>query len=364
MAFNNNDEEDFEDIYTNKFNALFVGSGIELKYSRDRGGIDSGWQIKSNGKITHTRVWFQLKGRHTATLSVSQIEKIDTVPITVDLEHLRFWYAAPEATYVAVYLEAIDQFIAEDVRDIVERQWKHLFLAAGTFPADQKNVTIHLKTSAILLRSTVESLLKHRSMRIDGPQWRGRPLGHSIDPLRSALAALKPADYIDIVNRLLEAHGFKVYEQLDVRLLFPDSADSDGLILMRGRMHSTYEWTHPMFTEFGHDNSENVLRIEGQMLSIQGDCFVVIDSKGDGKPKNSRRFQAIAKQHNIKQLLVFINKPMEPKTVGSYRNVVKPVECMVPQDLDSLAFNVLTATTIYLDFRDRLSWRYVNYINS
>jgi hypothetical protein len=34
----------------------------------------------------------------------------------------------------------------------------------------------------------------------------------------------------------------------------------------------------------------------------------------------------------------------------------------VPQGLGSLAFNVLTATLVYLEFLDRLRWRYVNYL--
>jgi hypothetical protein len=33
----------------------------------------------------------------------------------------------------------------------------------------------------------------------------------------------------------------------------------------------------------------------------------------------------------------------------------------VPQGLGSLAFNVLMATNIYLEFLDRISWRMVNY---
>lgn len=32
------------------------------------------------------------------------------------------WYSAPESTYLVEYVEATDAFLAEDVRDIVDRQ--------------------------------------------------------------------------------------------------------------------------------------------------------------------------------------------------------------------------------------------------
>lgn len=360
MALGTNAEEDFEDLYTAKLKALFAGNGIVIKHKRDRVGIDLGLQLTLKGKATHTRVWFQLKGKHATTLPVEQLRVAETVPIEVELEHLRFWYAAPEAVYIVLYLEATDEFIAEDVRDIVERQWNQKFLQPGTFPASQKQVTIHLQKTAKLDQAAISQLLRHRSMRIDGPQWRGGPLGHNLDPLRSALAPLEPVDYVALVESLLKAHGFNTYEHLDPKVLLPDMND-DEAILLRGRMHHTYEWTHPLFTEFGSDDTEDALRIEGQMLSVQGDCLVLIHSQGDALPKENPAIKAFAEKHSIERLMVFINKPLVPKTIGAYRSTVEPLQCM-PQDLDSLAFNVLTATTVYLDFRDRLSWRYVNYL--
>jgi hypothetical protein len=56
------------------------------------------------------------------------------------VNHLRFWYAAPEPVYLVVYVESVDLFIAEDVRDIVDRQWPR-----GSFyrdvPESQHEVT-------------------------------------------------------------------------------------------------------------------------------------------------------------------------------------------------------------------------------
>lgn len=48
-----------------------------------------------------------------------------------------FWYTAPEATYLAVYVEDLDVFLAEDVRDVVDRQWGVDFPAPGRFGAQE-----------------------------------------------------------------------------------------------------------------------------------------------------------------------------------------------------------------------------------
>jgi len=59
---------------------------------------------------------------------------------------------------------------------------------------------------------------------------------------------------------------------------------------------------------------------------------------------------------------VFANRGTEDnKYFGASRAAASPLECM-PQELGSLAFNVLTATIVYLEFRERITWRYVNYL--
>ena len=44
----------------------------------------------------------------------------------------------------------------------------------------------------------------HRSMRIDGPAFRGRPLGHNFDPLRSELNPMLPTEFVELVDGLLQ----------------------------------------------------------------------------------------------------------------------------------------------------------------
>ena len=56
----------------------------------------------------------------------------------LELEHLKFWFASPEPVYFALYIEAKDLFLVEDVRSIVHRHWGEEFLSLGTFAPDQK----------------------------------------------------------------------------------------------------------------------------------------------------------------------------------------------------------------------------------
>lgn len=123
---------------------------------------------------------------------------------------MRIWYAAPEATYLVVYVGAIDGFLAEDVRDIVDRQGGVDFLRPDHFGV-QETITVHVATDALLddrMLDSLDSMVAHRSMRIDGPAFRGRPLGHRLDPLRCGLAELDPDVFDRVVDDLLAAHLF------------------------------------------------------------------------------------------------------------------------------------------------------------
>lgn len=364
-------QDPFEAEYTAKFQVILARHGIFLWYDRDRAGIDIGLHLAQREAtggmpVTTTKVWFQLKGKHTDTLSLGDFKGAETVPVEVPLRLLRFWYASPEAIYVALYVESADLFIAEDVRDIVDRQWGQSFFDPSTFNAGQQEVTIRLRTDAVLDEGRVDSMLSHRSMRIDGPEWRGRPLGHGIDPLRSEMNPLVPEDFRALAQRLLDAHGFEVQEELDATTLLGGlEAGSDRASLTRGLMRYTYEWTHPLFTELGYDPG-STFRLEGEPFYVQGPCAVLIHEEVATLPSTGRGFTDLATrlqaENHIGWLLVFVNIPTYPSTYfGACRRAAAPLQC-IPQELGSLAFNVLTATTVYLDFREKITWRDVSYI--
>src|SRR5882762_6081354 len=104
-------QDQFETDYMGKLRSRLARRGITIVYEKDRAGLDLGYHLglpdtAGNLEMTETRVWFQVKGRQSSTLSLEQFKSSDTVPVDVDLDLLRFWYAQPEATYLAVYIQA------------------------------------------------------------------------------------------------------------------------------------------------------------------------------------------------------------------------------------------------------------------
>jgi hypothetical protein len=58
----------------------------------------------------------------------------------------------------------------------------------------------------------------------------------------------------------------------------------------------------------------------------------------------------------VKHLLAFINRTNDFKEFGTIRGAARTLDCM-PQDLGGLTFDLLTATSIYLEFRKKFPGR-------
>jgi hypothetical protein len=218
---------------------------------------------------------------------------------------------------------------------------------------------VRVSTDSRLDDAMWRRMLGHHSMRIDGPSFRGRPLGYRLDPLRCILNKMDPSAFSELIRGLLTAHRYEVEETLDTSGLFPRGrAGGDEVSLTSGTMFYTYEWVHQMMTEFGVGPGSE-FRIEGEVNHVQGPCAVLIHSRKASHPEVAgvRGFAShLAKDKNIGCLLVFVNDQEDLGYFGSFFGGVRGtgVECM-PQNLGDLAFNVLTATLVYLEFRDRLS---------
>jgi len=211
-------------------------------------------------------------------------------------------------------------------------------------------------------------MLAHRSLRIDGPTFRGRPLGHRLDPMRCVPKKMDPPVFADVVNGLLSAHRYRVTEYLDTRMLFPEAAThGDILSLSTGTMCNTYEWVLQLTSEFGQDQGSD-FRIEGAVHHVQGPCAILVHSRKESYPEPSAVLALatnLVTNRKIQRLLVFANVDCyeDPGYFGSFFGGVRGsgLRC-VPQLLGDLAFNLLTATTVYLNFRDKISWSFVNYL--
>ena len=214
-----NPEEVFEDEYTDLFVRRFRRRGVAVKYERDRAARELGIHLTAPGSLdlSDVRVWFQLKGLHRETFSAARLAQVTSVPVSLDVEGIKKWYAAPEAVYIVVYLEARDEFIGDDVRDLVDQEfadWKGTF-ASKIDGLSQKTVTLHVSTESVFDEAMIRGLLRHKSMRVDGLAWRGRPLGHRFDPLRTELANLDTGTFTAQVEALLTTHDYRIDRRLD-----------------------------------------------------------------------------------------------------------------------------------------------------
>jgi hypothetical protein len=362
-----NPEEVFEDEYTDLFVSRFRRRGVTVKYERDRGARDIGIHLTAPGSLdlSDVRVWFQLKGLHSRTLSAERLAQAASVPVSLDVEDIKKWYAAPEAVYIVVYLEARNEFIAEDLRDLVDQEfadWKGTF-ASKMEGLSQKTVTLHVSTDSVFDEAMIRGLLRHKSMRVDGPAWRGRPLGHRFDPLRTELANLDTGTFTELAEALLTAHDYRIDRRMDAASILRGVADgTDEAFLSVGTMHSTYEWPFSLGVQYGVSEGTD-FREEGQLLRIQGKTAVLVHTRlGSHAAPAGGADATLAGLHRdgVEKFLVIGNAP-DVLLLSSYKPLLGDL-CDAPQGNGSLAYSVLTAPLIFMEFQDRLKWKFINYL--
>lgn len=353
----------FEQTYRNQLKALLAPHGQLIAYDDDRATLDLGLHLYMRpttveSLLGHVRVWFQLKGIRATTMAAERLRAAETVSVRgLKVDHVRYWFAHPEPVYLGVYVEALERFVVEDVRYLVESRGGLPWL---TSLGAQQTVTLDIRLDATLERA-LSQMPRHRTLRLDGPDFKGRPLGHRLDPLRCELGVFEPSVFAALVNRLLEAHEFRVHREIDCHTLV--SGEIGAVTAMVGRLHSTYEWTTPLTTRFGYDPDSN-FRAEAAPSYAHGDVLVVIHSGVTASPGRAAGAAVALKalqDEGVEQALIFYNASEGNSGLwGSWRVSLAPL-AQIPQGLGSLAFNVLTATTIYLEFLDRLEWRLLNY---
>lgn len=142
--------DDFETGYVNKFRALASPFGLFLEHEKDRAALDLGMhftQAKSDGSkiVTPAIAWFQLKGVMESTLSSDALSKLSEVKVTIEVSHLRFWYFFPYPVFLAVYVEARDQFVVLDVK-----RWTIKKFGASIVKLKQQTVTVPVPLTHVL----------------------------------------------------------------------------------------------------------------------------------------------------------------------------------------------------------------------
>jgi hypothetical protein len=368
-----------EQIYLAAFMQMASKHGVSIRYSLDRAALDLGLHLTAPfepGKksVTSSRVWFQFKGigQGKNGLSKEKFDEITDISQSVKIEHLRQWYRYAEPVYLTVYVEAIDKFFAVDVHNLVDERWGDNVFKDETFTDDKgklaESVTIYLPKTAEVDESFWKGLSKHRSMRIDGATYQGRPLGHSHDIQARVPRIMEPVLFDDVIGQLLTMHRYRLYAVGDAYPLYPGGrAAGDIASISIGKLFEPFQYDLYMTRELIPD--EDGYREDGQTLKVQGLCAVITHSSVKTKPDPSvlKELAKALEAKGIRKVLVFINHYMS--SLGEIDGV-KAFSCFhayregfsessvhcIPQQLEDLGKTLLLATSVYMDFRERIPW--------
>lgn len=118
----------FERKYMERFRAFASNFGEFVNYEHDRGARDIGLHLThalSSGKehVSTALVWFQMKGIMSTTLPENEFEKLKKLTISLDVNHLRYWYLQSMPTYLALYIESVDKFFILNITKYVRDKW-------------------------------------------------------------------------------------------------------------------------------------------------------------------------------------------------------------------------------------------------
>lgn len=166
-----------------------------------------------------------------------------------------------------------------------------------------------------------------------------------------------------LVMRLLDVHLLRDVADVDpLRLLRNVGEGGHGLRVLTGTLYTTYEYPFAGSVEYGFGEDVSAPRDEGQWFSAIGRVAVVIHSRvGDPIEPSDELPQLLAEweEAGVDRVLVFSNAS-DMEHLFPHKQIFG-ARCDIPQGLSSIAYNVLVATLVFLDFQEELHWKWVNY---
>ncbi|MGW4368632.1 DUF4365 domain-containing protein [Nocardia takedensis] len=355
-------DDHFEQSYMAALKVLLTFGGIPVDYAQDRAAIDIGLHLFVQGHdqrtASQTRLWFQAKGKRTTTLSAEDFDSTTSVDVSVQIDHLRYWFDHPEPVYLVVYIESKNVFLAEDVRTLVDRRWPRSDFYQST--RGQTTATLRLDSTAVLDRPRIEAMLVHRSMRIDGTAFQGRPMGHRLDPLRSILAIDTTEHWTQILDRIMQEFRFDPSSHRSI---------SAELSVRRGVFRDTMLWQSPAFAEYGYDFDDDV-RIDPHVESVHGPAIVITDSMPNRRhltaPERAAVTAEISRAEPDLPVILFFYGHDLSATGGTWRRFLREETLLDHQGgqrmlgIEAISYLVLATTMVYLDLAPHLSFQTPN----
>ncbi|MFP4498754.1 MAG: hypothetical protein ACLFQV_11130 [Vulcanimicrobiota bacterium] len=363
-------KDEFYEHYSQKFQQLVTKYGKFLQYDNNKVAVDVGTSLKKQKHESFdtgkgSKVWFQLYGIQQEKFPVKQYQNQSSVKLELHLEELKCWYASPETIYLVVYVESADLFLAQEIKSIVNRYWGDNIFKTQSLQADNKKIEIEIENNRPLNDIFLKRVFSHHKMKINGPAYRGRILGHHLDPLGCIPKQIEPLVFEAMVKDILNAHHYKLINNVNLNEIFEDNPFNKDIIdFSYGIVYHSYEWIFPLFKKPGQ---ENRAILERDINHVQGPCGIIIASKINNTP-DFKSLKKIAEYllftKGIKRLMVFINDYSDSDFVKSFARISGETGLVCyPHHLEAITFNLLIATSIYLAYRDKINWKTIKYLD-
>jgi hypothetical protein len=264
-----------------------------------------------------------------------------------------------EPVFLVVYLEALDTFIYASLRDIVDDQLGGVkFFSANK---TQKSISLMIPVTSRFTDTFWTECYSYKSISIRPPLFRGRSLGHKLDPLRCSLDKLDSDVFLSMMNDLLDSHGYSITTELPITGLFSSPVGSRRLTI--GCLFQTWEWSWQLSHEFCGDEQTG-FREEGKIFQKQGVCGILVDGDATSFPDQEHLRELINKlaSEGADELIVFANTD-DAKYFGAFFGGVRGsmIKCF-PQLLGDIPYNLLQNQIVFKKYIDKLKWHSLFYL--
>ena len=234
--------------------------GEFVEYERDRAGRDIGLHFVSQkvdgGEIVEpSLVWFQMKGVQANSFSTEDFDSSEDLSIVLDVPHLRFWYIAPEPTYLVLYIESVNRFFVLNIQKYIRENF-----GDGILNIDQKTLTVHVRKDSELDSQAFYLIKQQRSIEA----WKGRiaegnDFAHVFFRDAELIRRIDTAENRNVsIKLLLRKYGSKTRSEA----YFIEASDEDNDEQETIRSHWQYMMPEDLsipfpYLEFNPDNDDD-----------------------------------------------------------------------------------------------------------
>lgn len=102
-----------------------------------------------------------MKGVMSSTFPANEFDKLEKLTISLNVNHLRYWYLQPMPTYLALYIESADKFFILNLTKFVRDKWGRDILTL-----DQTTATVEVPIESELDKQAFRLILQENDIEV------------------------------------------------------------------------------------------------------------------------------------------------------------------------------------------------------